>query len=701
MYRTHRCNEIREQHIGQTVMLAGWVDVIRDHGGVLFVDLRDETGVTQVVVHNENLLKGVSKETVLSVEGIVTKRDENTVNPKIETGLVELVVDKLEVLGVCSRDLPFEIGSTDTNENIRLKHRFLDLRNPALHNNILLRSKVIGHMRRLMEERGFLDIQTPILTASSPEGARDFLVPSRKHPGKFYALPQAPQQFKQLLMVSGFDKYYQIAPCFRDEDARADRSPGEFYQLDFEMAFSTQEEVLQVCEDVVSDIFKTFSDKKVTASPFRRIPYAESMAKYGSDKPDLRNPLVICDVTDLFKRVKFKPFMNKYVRAIVAPCKNERWFFDKSLAFATKQAKMAGLAHITLLDAANYGFKDDPISKVMTPDEMKEIVELTGVKEGETIFFICDTNAEVASKNAGVIRTWLGNELELIKNDSFEFCFVVDFPMYEHDETTDKIIFTHNPFSMPQGGLNALETMDPTEILAYQYDLVCNGIELASGAVRNHSPEIMRKAFEIAGYSEDEVERRFSALYNAFQFGAPPHAGMAPGVDRIVMLLADTETIRDVIAFPLDGTAQDQMLGAPGEVTELQLFEANVSIRGKGSVETLGSDSGDNGSFASAVSGAKAIVSKKDRLESLEQVNELSFTADEKKTMTKIFENMLKEEAALGKIDTADVEPMVYVMPMTNILRSDKREQPFERKALLDGAPQSTEDSWQVPRLVK
>ena len=701
MYRTHRCNEIREMHIGQTVMLAGWVDVIRDHGGVLFVDLRDETGVTQVVVHDETLLKGVSKETVLSVEGIVTKRDENTVNPKIETGLVELVVDKLEVLGVCSRDLPFEIGSNDTNENIRLKHRFLDLRNPALHNNILLRSKVIGHMRRLMEERGFLDIQTPILTASSPEGARDFLVPSRKHPGKFYALPQAPQQFKQLLMVSGFDKYYQIAPCFRDEDARADRSPGEFYQLDFEMAFSTQEEVLQICEEVVSDIFRTFSDKKVTASPFRRIPFAESMAKYGSDKPDLRNPLVICDVTDLFKRVKFKPFMNKYVRAIVAPCKNERWFFDKSLAFATKQAKMAGLAHITLLDAANYGFKDDPISKVMTPDEMKEIVELTGVKEGETIFFICDTNPEVASKNAGVIRTWLGNELELIKNDSFEFCFVVDFPMYERDETTDKIIFTHNPFSMPQGGLNALETMDPTEILAYQYDLVCNGIELASGAVRNHSPEIMRKAFEIAGYSEDEVERRFSALYNAFQFGAPPHAGMAPGVDRIVMLLADTETIRDVIAFPLDGTAQDQMLGAPGEVTELQLFEANVSIRGKGSVETLGSGSADNGSFASAVSGAKAIISKKDRLESLEQVNELSFTADEKKKMTKIFENMLKNEAALEKIDTSDVEPMVYVMPMTNILRSDKREQPFERKALLDGAPQSTEDSWQVPRLVK
>ena len=630
------------------------------------------------------------------------RSDESTVNPKIDTGLVELVADSLEVLGVCSRDLPFEIGSNDTNENIRLKHRFLDLRNPALHNNIILRSKVIGHMRKLMDERGFLDIQTPILTASSPEGARDFLVPSRKHPGKFYALPQAPQQFQQLLMVSGFDKYYQIAPCFRDEDARADRSPGEFYQLDFEMAFSTQDEVLKVCEDVVSNIFKTFSDKPVSQSPFRRIPYAESMAKYGSDKPDLRNPLVICDLTDMFKRVNFKPFMNKYVRAIVAPCKNERWFFDKSLNFATKQAKMAGLAHITLLDAANYGFKDDPISKVMTEEEKKEIVELTGVKEGETIFFICDGLSDVADRNAGVIRTWLGEELELINKNSFEFCFVVDFPMYERDETTDKIIFTHNPFSMPQGGLEALETKEPTEILAYQYDLVCNGIELASGAVRNHSPEIMRKAFEIAGYTEDEVEKRFSALYNAFQFGAPPHAGMAPGVDRIVMLLADTETIRDVIAFPLDGTAQDQMLGAPSPVTELQLFEANVSIRGKGgSVEVSGSDA-DESSFSAVVNSAKQTVqSKEKRFADLEQVNELSFKDDEKKKMQKIFDSMEKNEAELDKIDTEKVEPMVFVMPMTNVLRNDKREQPFERKDLLAGAPQSTEDSWQVPRLVK
>ncbi len=702
MYRTHRCNDIRKDHIGQTVELAGWVDVIRDHGGVLFVDLRDETGVTQVVVHDENLLRGVGKETVISVKGVVTERDPNTVNPKLQTGLVELVADSLSVLGLCTRDIPFEIGATDTNENIRLKHRFLDLRNPALHSNIILRSKVIGHMRKLMDERGFLDIQTPILTASSPEGARDFLVPSRKHPGKFYALPQAPQQFKQLLMVSGFDKYYQIAPCFRDEDARADRSPGEFYQLDFEMAFSTQDEVLSICEEVVSDIFRTFSDKKVTANPFRRIPYAEAMAKYGSDKPDLRNPLIICDLTELFTRVEFKPFKNKQVRAIVAPCKAERWFFDKSLEFATKKAKMAGLAHITLLEKDGYKYKDDPISKVLTDDQKREIAELTGVKEGETIFFICDTVGGTADKNAGVIRTWLGTELDLIDKNSFEFCFVVDFPMYELDETTDSIIFTHNPFSMPQGGLEALLTKDPCTILAYQYDLVCNGIELASGAVRNHSPEIMRKAFEIAGYSEDEVERRFSALYNAFQFGAPPHAGMAPGVDRIVMLLADTETIRDVIAFPLDGTAQDQLLGAPSEVTELQLYEANIAIRGSQSATAVGTEGGNDGAFASALEASKSgSGAKANKFDNAEQLNEIKFTADEKKKMESIFASMKTAEAELSKLDTESTDAMVYVRPMTNVLRDDKREQPFSRSDLLRGAPQSTEDSWQVPRLVK
>ena len=701
MYRTHRCNDIRKEHIGQVVELAGWVEVVRDHGGVLFVDLRDETGITQVVVHDENLLKGIAKETVVSVKGVVTQRDPATVNPKLQTGFVELVADDLKVLGACTRDLPFEVGAKDTNENIRLKHRFLDLRSPELHKNIILRSKVIGHMRRLMEERGFLDIQTPIHTASSPEGARDFLVPSRKHPGKFYALPQAPQQFKQLLMVSGFDRYYQIAPCFRDEDARADRSPGEFYQLDFEMAFATQDEVLEVCESVVSDIFKTFSDKKVTESPFRRIPFAEAMAKYGSDKPDLRNPLVICDLTDFFTRAPFKPFMNKPVRGIVTPIGNERWFFDKSLEYAQKQAKMAGLAHITLLEEATCKFKDDPITKVLSDEQKKEIIRLTGIKEGQTIFFICDTSSSTADKNAGVIRTWLGNELGLIDKDSFEFCFVVDFPMYELDETTDSIIFTHNPFSMPQGGLQALEEKDPCTVLAYQYDLVCNGIELASGAVRNHSPEIMRKAFEIAGYDEAEVEKRFSALYNAFQFGAPPHAGMAPGVDRIVMLLADTETIRDVIAFPLDGQAQDQLLGAPGEVTELQLFEANVSIRGKESSETFGT-AGDGSNFASAVSASKAgVTSGKSKLDGLEQVNELSLSADEKKKMESIFKDMAKAEAELKNIDTEKTEVMVHVRPMTNVLRADKREQPFDRADLLKGAPQATEDSWQVPRLVK
>ncbi len=698
MYRTHRCNDIRKDHIGQTVELAGWVDVIRDHGGVLFVDLRDETGITQVVVHDETLLKGVGKETVISVKGVVTERDPATVNPKIETGLVELVADSVTVLGLCTRDIPFEIGATDINENIRLKHRFLDLRSPALHNNIILRSKVIGKMRALMDERGFLDIQTPILTASSPEGARDFLVPSRKHPGKFYALPQAPQQFKQLLMVSGFDKYYQIAPCFRDEDARADRSPGEFYQLDFEMAFSTQDEVLAVCEEVVSEIFRTFSDKKVTANPFRRIPYAEAMAKYGSDKPDLRNPLIICDLTELFTRVEFKPFKNKQVRGIVAPCKAERWFFDKSLEFATKKARMAGLAHITLLEEDGYKYKDDPISKVLTEEQKKEIAELTGLKEGETLFFICDTVSNTADKNAGVIRNWLGAELDLIDKNSFEFCFVVDFPMYELDETTDSIIFTHNPFSMPQGGLEALLTKDPCTILAYQYDLVCNGIELASGAVRNHSPEIMRKAFEIAGYSEDEVERRFSALYNAFQFGAPPHAGMAPGVDRIVMLLADTETIRDVIAFPLDGQAQDQLLGAPSEVTELQLYEANVAIRGSGAAEVAGTE----GAFAASIGAAGGVTAKKvDKVDALLSVNQLSFADDEKKQMKAIFSDMEKAESVLCSIDTDSTEAMVYVRPMTNVIREDKRIQKFDRADLLRGAPQSTDDSWQVPRLVK
>ena len=575
MYRTHYCNDIRESHIGQTVQLAGWVDTIRDHGGVIFVDIRDYTGITQTVVHDESLLANVNKETVISVTGVVSKRDEDTVNEKLDTGRVELVVDRLEVLGTCLNMLPFDIhNSKQTREDIRLKYRYLDLRNPEIRDNIVLRSKVISHMRKKMEEKGFLEIQTPILTASSPEGARDFLVPSRKHKGKFYALPQAPQQFKQLLMVSSFDKYFQIAPCFRDEDARQDRSPGEFYQLDYEMAFATQDDVMKVCEEVISDTFHSFSDKKVTEAPFPRITYADAMMKYGSDKPDLRNPLVICDLTEFFRNVDFPLFKNKPVRGIVADCAGQsRSFFEHSLQFAMSIG-MKGLGYITRNQDALKG----PIEKFLSPEQKKEIVELTGLDDGKTLFFICD-NKTVVDRYAGQIRNWLGENLNIVDRDAFAFCFVVDFPMYEHDESTGKIIFTHNPFSMPQGGLEALETKDPIDVLAYQYDLVCNGIELASGAVRNHSIEIMKKAFAIAGYSEDELKKRFSALYNAFQYGAPPHAGMAPGIDRIIMLLTDEDTIRDVIAFPLNGNAQDLLLGAPSEVTEQQLLEANIALR--------------------------------------------------------------------------------------------------------------------------
>lgn len=574
MYRTKFCNDLREVNVSETVSLAGWVDSIRDHGGVIFAHLRDYTGITQIVIHDESLLEGVNRETVISVTGEVSLRDAETVNEKLDTGKVELVVKELEVLGKCHNMLPFDINdSKETREDVRLKYRYLDLRNPAIHNNIVLRSKVISHMRKVMDGMGFLDIQTPILTASSPEGARDFLVPSRKHKGKFYALPQAPQQFKQLLMVSGFDRYYQVAPCFRDEDARQDRSPGEFYQLDFEMAFATQEDVLEVCENVIYDTFKTFSDKKISPAPFKRITYADAMMKYGSDKPDLRNPLVNIDLTDFFAGVDFPIFKGKPVRGIVANCAGQsKKFFENSLAFAMSIG-MKGLGYLTLNDGEFKG----PIAKFLTDEKKAEITELSGIKDGETIFFICDSK-NVVDREAGQIRTWLGETLGIIDNDSFEFCFVVDFPMFEIDEATGNVIFTHNPFSMPQGGLKALEEKDPTEVLAFQYDLVCNGIELASGAVRNHNIDIMKKAFEIAGYTEEELEKRFSALYTAFQYGAPPHAGMAPGIDRMIMLLADEDTIRDVIAFPLNGNAQDLLLGAPSEVNEEQLLDVNISI---------------------------------------------------------------------------------------------------------------------------
>lgn len=575
MLRTHHCNELRQEHIGATATLAGWVDTIRDHGGLKFLDLRDQNGMTQIVFHDDSMLEGISRETVISASGIVRARDEENINPKLETGTVELRADSITVLGECRHTLPFEISdSVATREEVRLKYRFLDLRNPAIHDNIVLRSKVISHLRKQMEELGFLEIQTPILTASSPEGARDYLVPSRKHKGKFYALPQAPQQFKQMLMVSGFDKYFQIAPCFRDEDARGDRSPGEFYQLDFEMAFAEQEDVFAVAEKVLYNTFIKFSDKRVSPAPFRKITYKESLLKYGSDKPDLRNPLTICDLTEFFSQVEFAAFKGKPVRGVLADCSGRpRSFFDSAENYALSIG-MKGLGYITLVDGKFKG----PIDKFLQPEQKQELIDLCGINEGQTLFFI-SSNLATVNSFAGQIRTWLGETLGLIDKNSFEFCFIVDFPMYEFNPQLNKIDFTHNPFSMPQGGLDALLNKDPLEILAYQYDIVCNGVELSSGAVRNHSPEIMKKAFAIAGYPEEELEKRFGALYTAFQYGAPPHAGMAPGVDRMVMLLADEETIRDVIAFPLNSNAQDLLMGAPGEVTEQQLREANIKIR--------------------------------------------------------------------------------------------------------------------------
>ena len=575
MLRTHNCNELRESNIGEEVVLSGWVDTIRDHGGVLFVDLRDHYGITQIVFSDDSLLSGITKETVVQIKGKVTKRDEETVNDKLETGTVEVKANEIEVLGPCNLGLPFEIQkSTETREEVRLKYRYLDLRNKDIHDNIILRSKVISYLRKQMEGMGFMEIQTPILTASSPEGARDYLVPSRKHKGKFYALPQAPQQFKQLLMASGFDKYFQIAPCFRDEDARQDRSPGEFYQLDFEMAFASQEDVFAVGEQVLYNTFKEFTDKKVSKPPFRRITFAESMLKYGSDKPDLRNPLIIEDLTEFFSKVDFPLFKGKPVRGIVADCAGRsKKFFEDSLKFAMSIG-MKGLGYLTLNDGEYKG----PIAKFLDDEQKKELLEITGIKEGETVFFICDA-INVVNKLAGEIRTWLGETLDVINKDAFEFCFIVDFPMYELNEETGKIDFTHNPFSMPQGGMEALLNKNPLDIFAYQYDIVCNGVELSSGAVRNHNPEIMKKAFEIAGYGEEDVKAKFGALYTAFSFGAPPHAGMAPGVDRMLMLIAGEETIRDVIAFPLNGNAQDLMMGAPGEVTEQQLREVHIKVR--------------------------------------------------------------------------------------------------------------------------
>lgn len=577
IYRSRILNEISESDVGKTIRVAGWVENIRDHGGVSFIDLRDMYGVLQVVLRDTSLLDGITKENCISIEGVIDHRDEETYNPKIPTGTIELEAHSIDMLGKVYHQLPFEImTSKEIREDVRLKYRYLDLRNQKVKDNIIFRSQVISFLRQKMTEMGFLEIQTPILCASSPEGARDYIVPSRKFKGRFYALPQAPQQYKQLLMVSGFDKYFQIAPCFRDEDARADRSPGEFYQLDFEMSFATQEEVFRVGEEVLTATFEKFAPEgaSVTAAPYPVISYKDAMLQFGSDKPDLRNPLRIMDVTEFFQRCTFKPFLKRTVRAIRVHADMSKGFHEKLLKFATSIG-MGGLGYLEVMEDKSY---KGPIDKFIPDDMKQEFAELTGLEVGDTIFFIADKE-ERANLFAGQLRNELGERLDLIEKNAFRFCFVNDFPMYEYNKDEKKMDFTHNPFSMPQGGLEALNTMNPEDILAYQYDIVCNGVELSSGAVRNHDLDIMVKAFEIAGYSEEDLKTKFGALYNAFQFGAPPHAGMAPGVDRIIMLLRNEDNIREVIAFPMNGNAQDLMCGAPGVVTETQLREAHIKVR--------------------------------------------------------------------------------------------------------------------------
>lgn len=578
IYRDITLEQVGEGDIGKTVRAAGWIENIRDHGGVSFVDLRDMYAVMQVVIRDSSLLKGIHKEQAVSIQGMIEKRDEETYNPRIPTGTIELDAKEITILGEVHTTLPFEVmTSREVREDVRLKYRYLDLRNQKVKENILFRSKVIAFLRQKMTEMGFVEIQTPILCASSPEGARDYIVPSRHYKGKFYALPQAPQQYKQLLMVSGFDKYFQIAPCFRDEDARADRSPGEFYQLDFEMSFATQEDVFRIGEEVLSATFEKFAPEgfQVTKAPYPVISYRQAMLEFGTDKPDLRNPLRIVDVTEFFQRCTFRPFLGKTVRAVKVHEEMSKGFHEKLLAFAVSLG-MGGLGYLEVEEGLSY---KGPIDKFI-PEEMKgELADLTKLCPGDTIFFIADKE-ERANYYAGQIRQELGVKLDLCEKNAFRFCYVNDFPMFELDEETKQIGFTHNPFSMPQGGLKALEEEEALDILAYQYDIVCNGVELSSGAVRNHDMQIMVKAFEIAGYDEETLKSKFGALYQAFQFGAPPHAGMAPGIDRMIMLLRGEENIREVIAFPMSGSGQDLMCGAPGEVTETQLREVHIKVRG-------------------------------------------------------------------------------------------------------------------------
>ena len=575
-YRNNYCGSLTEENIGETVKLSGWIENIRDHGGVIFVDVRDEKGTIQTVTNDEKLFDGLTRESTLCLTGKVRKRNEEDYNARISTGTIEVLVDSLEVLGAAKNVLPFEVmTSTEVNEETRLKYRYLDLRNKKVHDNILFRTKVISYLREKMNSLEFTEIQTPILTASSPEGARDFIVPSRKYHGKFYALPQAPQIFKQLLMVSGFDKYFQVAPCFRDEDARKDRVYGEFYQLDMEMCFAEQEDIYALGEEIFTDVFKKFSDKEVSTKPFVRIPYKESMLKYGTDKPDLRNPLIIIDLTNEFSETTFKPFKNTTVRGIKVDGiadKSNSWF-NELVDFASSLG-MPGIGYITVNEDMTF---KGPIDKFLSDKERENLIKVADLKKGSVLFFIADKYN--AAQLAGAIRDELGRKLNLLDENKFEFCIINDFPMFEYSEEEGKMIFTHNPFSMPQGGMDSLLNKKPEDVLAYQFDFVCNGVELVSGAVRNHDINIMKKAFEIAGYTESDLKERFKSLYTAFQYGAPPHAGMAIGIDRMLMMLKDEDSIREVIAFPMSASGQDMMMGSPSEVTEQQLREVHIKVR--------------------------------------------------------------------------------------------------------------------------
>ncbi len=591
-YRTHNCNQLRLEDAGSKVSLAGWINRKRDHGNVLFVDLRDHYGVTQCVIEKTNtkllnLVDSLRVESVIKIDGNVVEREPDTINKSLNTGTIEIAVDSVELLSE-AKELPMPVfGENDYPEEIRLKYRFLDIRREELHKNIILRSSIISHIRKLMSEAGFLEMQTPILTASSPEGARDYLVPSRIHPGKFYALPQAPQQFKQLIMAGGFDKYFQIAPCFRDEDARADRSPGEFYQLDMEMAFVEQDDVFNAIEPILHSVFTTFSDFNVTEAPFPRITYADAMSKYGTDKPDLRNPINLSNLTKEFNddKVEFSAF-KKIIKeggeviGIPAPDSSQkpRSFFDNLNNWARKEMNAAGLGYI-VFDESSSGLEGKgPIAKFIPSEIQEMILNKSGLKAGDSIFFACAKGKEVYDI-AAAARDKIAIDLDLVEKGVFKFCWIVDFPMYEKDKETGKIDFSHNPFSMPQGGLEALNNKDPLNVLGYQYDIVCNGVELSSGAIRNHVPEIMYKAFEIAGYNKDQVHEKFGGMINAFTYGVPPHGGIAPGIDRIVMLLAQEKNIREVILFPMNQQAQDLMMLAPAEVDKTTLDELNLEIK--------------------------------------------------------------------------------------------------------------------------